>query len=330
MPKKLIVVVGVTGVQGGSVARLYAREPGWKVRGITRDVSKPSNAALRELGIELVQADLDDPVSLERAFEGANIVFAVTDFWQFIRDPSVLKEAEKTRKRLNEIACEREVQQGKNIIDVVSKLTPPLDRFVLSTLSNSERVTSGKVKWNLHFDGKGRYTDYLKATYPDLAAKTSYLYIGVYLDTWKNPLMRPVKKDDGTFALQLLRNQGDLPIPYLNAQNDTAHFVKALITSPQPTAVLGGSRFLTVVEFWRLWAKIKNVNLVEEVVDRIGDERIPAWLQEEMADSKTFTQSYGWAGGDPDVKRPEEIGVEMGKLTDIERWIEEEAYEGFL
>lgn len=81
MPEKLIVVVGVTGVQGGSVARLYAREPGWKVRGITRDVSKPSNEALRELGIELVQADLDDPASLEKAFEGANVVFSVTDFW---------------------------------------------------------------------------------------------------------------------------------------------------------------------------------------------------------------------------------------------------------
>ena len=81
MAEKLIVIIGVTGTQGGSVARLFAKEPRWKVRGITRDVSKPSNGSLRELGIELVQADLDDPGSLERAFEGANVVFSVTDFW---------------------------------------------------------------------------------------------------------------------------------------------------------------------------------------------------------------------------------------------------------
>ena len=81
MSEKLIVVIGVTGTQGGSVARIFAKEPGWKVRGITRDVSKPSNGALRDLGIELVQADLDDPASLERAFKGANVVFSVTDFW---------------------------------------------------------------------------------------------------------------------------------------------------------------------------------------------------------------------------------------------------------
>ena len=249
---------------------------------------------------------------------------------QFIGNPSVISEAKQSGRRLNEIACEREVQQGKNIINAVSKLSPPLDRFVLSTLSNSERVTSGKVKWNLHFDGKGRYTDYLKETYPDLAARTSYLYIGVYLDTWKSPLMRPAKQEDGTFFLQTLRNQGSLPVPYLDAENDTGHFVKALVTSSQPCAVLGGSRFLSVVDFWRLWAKIKNVKVVEEIVDRIGDDTIPDWLHEEIADSKTFTQSYGWAGGDPEVKKPEEIGVEMGKLTDLERWIVEEAYEGFL
>lgn len=81
MSTKLIVVTGVTGVQGGSVARLFAQDPNWRVRGITRHSDKPANASLREAGIELVAGDYDDVDSLDRAFNGANAIFGTTDFW---------------------------------------------------------------------------------------------------------------------------------------------------------------------------------------------------------------------------------------------------------
>ena len=79
MGEKLIVILGITGLQGGSVARVFRDEPGWRVRGITRDPAK--HTKLQEDGIELVAADLDDQASLEKAFAGANAIFAVTDFW---------------------------------------------------------------------------------------------------------------------------------------------------------------------------------------------------------------------------------------------------------
>lgn len=81
MATKLIVVTGVTGIQGGSVARLFAQDPHWRVRGITRNPNKPSNASLREAGIELVAGDYDDVSSLDEAFTGAHAIFATTDFW---------------------------------------------------------------------------------------------------------------------------------------------------------------------------------------------------------------------------------------------------------
>lgn len=81
MSPKLIVVTGATGAQGGSVARLFAQSPDWRVRGITRNPDKPSNASLRQAGIELVAGDYDDVESLERAFEGADVIFGTTDFW---------------------------------------------------------------------------------------------------------------------------------------------------------------------------------------------------------------------------------------------------------
>jgi uncharacterized protein YbjT (DUF2867 family) len=74
--EKTIVVCGVTGRQGGAVAR-HLLEAGWRVRGITRDpgTAKAKDAAAR--GIEIVRADMADHASLERAFAGADGVFSV-------------------------------------------------------------------------------------------------------------------------------------------------------------------------------------------------------------------------------------------------------------
>lgn len=54
--KKLLVVFGATGTQGGSVVRSVLGDAkmkdSWAVRGITRDPSKPSAKALEALGAE--------------------------------------------------------------------------------------------------------------------------------------------------------------------------------------------------------------------------------------------------------------------------------------
>jgi uncharacterized protein YbjT (DUF2867 family) len=55
---KLITVFGATGNQGGSVVRAILNDPAlsreFKVRGITRDVSKPAAKSLAAKGVELV------------------------------------------------------------------------------------------------------------------------------------------------------------------------------------------------------------------------------------------------------------------------------------
>lgn len=72
----VIVVCGATGRQGGAVARHLA-EAGWHVRGLSRSPDAPKARALRERGIDVVQADMADRASLDRAFEGAYGVYSV-------------------------------------------------------------------------------------------------------------------------------------------------------------------------------------------------------------------------------------------------------------
>jgi uncharacterized protein YbjT (DUF2867 family) len=74
--KKLIVVVGATGQQGGAVVRALQAGNQFKVRALTRNPAKH-----RELAEEVIQADLNRPETLRAAFEGAHGVFLVTNFW---------------------------------------------------------------------------------------------------------------------------------------------------------------------------------------------------------------------------------------------------------
>jgi uncharacterized protein YbjT (DUF2867 family) len=56
--KKVLVVFGATGAQGGSVVRAVLGDKkmseSWTVRGVTRDTSKPSAKALEKLGAETI------------------------------------------------------------------------------------------------------------------------------------------------------------------------------------------------------------------------------------------------------------------------------------
>lgn len=80
--QKLLVVIGITGNQGGSVATTFLSDPNYRIRGLTRNPSSTSAKKLAEQDIEIVQADLGDVGSLEKAFQGANLIFSVTNYWE--------------------------------------------------------------------------------------------------------------------------------------------------------------------------------------------------------------------------------------------------------
>lgn len=102
---KIVVVTGATGKQGGATLAHLARRGGFNLRAVTRNPSGDGAKAIATLGAEVVQADLDDAASLERAVTGAWGVFAVQNTWE----AGVQKEEEQG-KRLATIARQRGVQ----------------------------------------------------------------------------------------------------------------------------------------------------------------------------------------------------------------------------
>ncbi|HEX2053925.1 MAG TPA: NmrA/HSCARG family protein [Actinomycetota bacterium] len=97
---RMVAVCGATGRQGGAVARSLARR-GWKVRGLTRRPDSKPARALEALGVEVVNADMDNRASLKAAFGGAYGVYSVQNGLK--------------------AGFEQELAQGRNVAEVAAE-----------------------------------------------------------------------------------------------------------------------------------------------------------------------------------------------------------------
>src|SRR5712672_3201699 len=125
--KKLIAVVGATGLQGGAVVRALQASGKFKVRALTRNPDKH-----RELADEVALADLNRPETLKAAFAGAHGVFLVTSFAEAGTDE--FKQATSAVRAARDAGVKH---------------------FVWSTLPNVEAISGGRFDVP-HFTGKAR------------------------------------------------------------------------------------------------------------------------------------------------------------------------------
>lgn len=183
--KPLLVVLGATGNQGGSVISYFlSLSPSpYALRGITRNPSSPKSISLASLGVEVVAADIDNPSSLDAAFKGASVIFSVTNFWQSFADPSLRERASASGQIIGVVSKENEAQQNRNIIDAAAKVST-LERFIFSSMPNTNKLSGGKYAHVYHFDGKAIAEEYGRSAHPKLWEKTSVLYAGYYLENY--------------------------------------------------------------------------------------------------------------------------------------------------
>ncbi|KAM0184890.1 hypothetical protein ACHAPI_012335 [Fusarium lateritium] len=312
MTSKIITVVGITGMQGSSVARTFLAEGGWHVRGITRDPSKPSSQEWASQGVEIVKGDLSDLNSLKSAFAGSS------------------KQAQEQGQQVNQRAYDVEVQQGRNIVDAANATMGTLDRFVLSTLSPTKKWSKGKYTHNYHFDAKLEAVEYLKATYSELTKKTSYLQVALYLSNWKSDLGKPSKVSQhpqrAPFCYPLIGDVAKAEGSNLTALTYSQCPLTEMAKSPSLTqamiqvkpgvVLLGYSSLLSWKEYAALWGKIHNVECHFHRLDRkVLENAIPGGIGEELADMLEYIGEFGYEGGDPDIIYPEELDVDVPVYT---------------
>jgi hypothetical protein len=185
---KLVVVVGATGMQGGSVISRLLTDSSFKIRGTTSNSTSDAAKKLVSQGVEVVNIDVNDEASMLRAFEGAHVIFAITNFFKlFEASPAIT-------------AMEAEYNQGVNLAKAASK-TPTLEHYIWSTLPYSAKLTKGRCMVP-HFDGKARVDEFIKSD-KKLSAITTFLFCGFYPTNINFPMMTPfyMVKDSPSAAL---------------------------------------------------------------------------------------------------------------------------------
>ncbi|KAJ3543000.1 hypothetical protein NM208_g3806 [Fusarium decemcellulare] len=302
MSSKLIVIIGATGNQGGSVASVFLKEPGWKVRALTRDTSSTKAQALAAQGAEVIEADIDEPASLPAAFKDANTIFAVSNFWALYGDPASKSKA-KPGQPLNVWAGERETEQLKNVIDAAAKVGT-LERFILSSLSNATKWSGGKYTHVYHFDSKAKAVDYARDNYPELWAKTSIYQAGLFLSNFADPMSRPIKNADGVVQF-IGAADPNVKLPYTVAEEDSGPIVKALLQDPAGRNLIGYREWLTTQEVASIFTKVTGLKAEAIVKQKEHELFIPEDLRIEIQDNIAYFNEFGYEGrNDPTVIHP--------------------------
>src|SRR5271170_4182614 len=115
---KTILITGVTGQQGGAVARAL-QGAGFHLRGLTRKPDSDRAVALVRHGVEIVKGDLDDEVTLRRALAGVWGVFAV--------------------QNAGEAGVEREEAQGKRLATLAREAG--VEHYVYTSVGSAHKRT---------------------------------------------------------------------------------------------------------------------------------------------------------------------------------------------
>jgi len=185
--KKVIVVFGATGAQGGGLAHaiLNDRDSEFTVRAVTRDVHSDKAKALAALGAEIVAADIDDPESMKRVLTGAYGAFFVTFFWAHFSAERETTEAKNMAAAAKEAGLKFVIW---STLEDVRKWVP-LSDSTMPTLQGKYKVP--------HFDGKGEADKY----FIEAGVPVTFMLASYY---WENLIyfgMGPKRGADGKLAI---------------------------------------------------------------------------------------------------------------------------------
>ncbi|KAM5441677.1 hypothetical protein MferCBS31731_003358 [Microsporum ferrugineum] len=277
--KKLLVVFGATGKQGGSVINSILSDEKaasqFSVRGITRDPSKASAQVLAKRGVECVKADLNSKDSVTEALKGAYAVYAVTNFWETG-------------------SAETEIQQGKNIADAAK--ANDVQHLVWSSLINVTQVSGGKLKGVSHFDSKATVEEYIRK----IGVPATFFLPGYYMS---NIPGGSLNNADGVYNF---KNPipNDAPIPLFDTGRDTGKFVKAILLNREKVLgkqIYGATDYYTpdriVAEFQAVKPQDGKGGAAIQISDKDFKDALPEKVREEMLQNMQLLYMYGYYGG---------------------------------
>lgn len=274
---KILSVFGATGNQGGSVIDAVLADPAlsseYKVRGITRDASKPKAKTLAERGVEVVEADMSSVEAAAVAVKGAHTVFLVTNFWEHL-------------------SAETELAQGKAVVD--ASKAAGVQRIVFSSLINVTEASSGRLSHVSHFDGKAKIEQYVRESGIPAVFFLPGLFMTGMFDMIK-------KGEDGVLTYALPADGEKAQVPLFDVVADTGKFVKVALKNFDAYA---GKRIHAATDYYspsRIVAEFKEASgkearFVQVPVD-VFKGFLPPPVAQELTENMLLLEDPGYYAG---------------------------------
>ena len=205
---------------------------------MTRDPKGEKALGLKGLGIDVVEASLDDRDTLAKAVAGSHGVFLVTNYWQYMDKA-------------------REIKQGKDAADVCKQIG--VQHLVYSGLELVKDITGWECP---HFDTKGTVEKYLD----EINLPNTSIRLSAYYQTFAMPSLYE-KQKNGSFTYTTCM-QG--PMDGIDV-DDIGHVVSGVFSNPAEyigkKVGLAGDR-LTIEQYVDIISNIKGT--------KINVARVPA------------------------------------------------------
>lgn len=298
---KLLVVFGATGNQGGSVVKTVLSDSvlskEYRIRAITRDSTNPKAQALKNQNVEVVEADADNPASLQPALHSAHTVFSLTTT---IYDEKL--EA-------------RELSQGKAVADAA--VAAGAKYLIFSTLTHIGRVSGGKYTRGGHFDSKAEVEEYIRT----LPIQSAFYAPGSFMQNF-DTIMKPHPAGDGTYVLANVLAPDSL-LPLVDIE-ETGKYVGAILARPdvfEGRVVAGATGLCTMREIVEVMSRCSGKTVVyKELPEDVFRGFLPANVVEYMVHMLLYIRGFGYYGADTKELVEWSAANARGSLTTLEEY----------
>ncbi|KAF4539863.1 Family transcriptional regulator protein [Lasiodiplodia theobromae] len=303
----LITVFGATGNQGGSVIQAILADPTlskeFKLRGITRDASKPAAQALQAKGVEMVSASMEDPASLNAAVKGSHTVFLVTTpAWGARASPDA------------------ELIDGKNVADACKDAG--VQHLIFSSLLHATKETGGRLKHIPHFDHKAEVEEYIRA----IGVPATFVLPGYFMGNYT--AMGMIRKnEEGVYTLAYPVGE-DARFPLIDISEDMGKYVVASI---KQRSKLLGAQVLAAADYYtptRILNEFEDVTGQKTQYVQVDPQTyksflpIPEAIAQELLENHLFIGEPGYYAG-KDLKPSLDLLAEVGlKPTTFREFLE--------
>jgi uncharacterized protein YbjT (DUF2867 family) len=302
---KLLLVFGATGQQGGSVIASVLNDPTlskqYAIRAVTRDATKPASQSLGQKGIEVVQGDVDDALSLAPIMHGVHTVFA-----------NLVTVYDDNTKA-------REITQGKAVADAA--VAAGVQYIIFSTLPNVAKISGGKYVHCDHFDAKAEVEEYIRA----LPIQSSFFAPGSFMQNFGGMMApQPSRDGDGTFAINnIVTPQTQMPL--IETVEDTGKYIGAVLAEPEKFEGKVLSAATKLYSFEKVAQTISELTGKTVRYNQIPVEMFKKFLPPAAADNLVemllYFQDFGYYGPETEMLVEWTAQNARGKLTTFEEYI---------